>query len=86
MTLILFFIVFTGLVFTIMNLLPTATLLPTQIHDSLTLVVGYIKAWNGIFAFTPLLEAVSFVAVMYGVIWTVKAFVWTLKLVRGGTS
>jgi len=86
MTLLLFFFLFTTFVFIILNLLPVATTMPTEIANGLTLIVGYIKSWDGIFAFTHLLAAVAFMTVFFFALGLWYAVRWVIHLVRGGTS
>jgi len=86
MTLILFFILFTGLVFVLLNALPTATALPVGIQEGFTLIVGYVKAWDGIFAFTALLQAVAFMAIFFTALAGWYLVRWVVHLVRGGTN
>jgi len=86
MTLLVFLLAFITFLLAALNLLPLASDLPSGITTGFILVVGYIKAWDSIFAFTELFQAVAFVAAVYTIIFIWHVVIKIIGWVRGGTS
>ncbi len=83
MTFALFIIAFIIFFFAALNLLPTASVLPTDFVDGFTLIVSNMKAWDAIFPITELLTAVSILASFYLFKYLVKVIKWVIGVVRG---
>jgi len=89
MTLLIFLLAFIAFALGALNLLPNATAqnaLPEQVQTAFQLVVGYMKAWDGILAITPLFQAMVFVAGVSVFIFLWHVVIRLIHWVRGATS
>lgn len=86
MTTILFFITFTSVFFVLLNFLPVSTGLPSEVVTGFQYIIGQMKAWNEIFPIDTLFTVVSIVTVYYGALWTWRAVLWVIHLIRGATQ
>lgn len=78
MTFAVYIVIFGALIFGLLFLLPDATALPSEFYDGLYLIVGYIKAWDGIFAISSLIQALYFVVLFSTFIYLVKISIWII--------
>lgn len=86
MTFAIFIILFLGLFIAVLNVLPVADTISTNISSSITLVIGYMKAWDFLFPITEILICVGLVTTFYLVIWLWHALKYVMSVIRGNQS
>jgi len=86
MTFAIWFVLILGLLVGVLNILPTAGLLPLAISSGITTVVGLMKAWNFLLPITELLVCAGIVTVYYLTIWGVHALIKIYHAIRGSNQ
>jgi len=66
----------------IITILPTATALPTQFVDGVTLLANYLSAFSWLLPIYQLINAIIFIIAFDVIVLGFRLSVWVLKLIR----
>ena len=86
MTFAIFFILFLGLFIVVLNILPVAGALSPAIASSISLIIGYMKAWNFLLPIDTLFICVGTVLTFHIAVWGWQALKWVVSVLRGNQS
>lgn len=81
----IFLLLFFAFLIAVLNFLPVASPLSASFTSSLTLVIGYMKAWDFLFPITELMICVGLVMAYELAFWGWKGIVQVTRLIRGTT-
>jgi len=86
MTFAIWFVLILGLLVGILNILPTAGLLPTGIVAGIATVAGFMKAWDFLFPITEIILCVKIIIGYYFVTWAIKSLIAVFRDLRGNNQ
>lgn len=75
-----------ALLVAILNALPTAGVLSSDISTSIQLIIGQMKAWNFFFPISEIFQSVIITTVYFVTIWAIHAINKIFHAIRGTNS
>jgi len=86
MTFAIYIVLFLSFFIAVLNFLPLAGTLPVAISSSITLVVGYMKAWNFLLPISDIFICVGILTTYYLLVWFWHALKYVVSIIRGNQS
>jgi len=83
MTFAIFIVLFVIFFFAGINLLPAMPSNVSAFQESITNIIGILKAWNFILPVSDLFVCVAIITVASIALWTLKLTKWLIGVVRG---